>query len=498
MPLPVSPLGSNSDRNSKPPVKRPGGLRAPKVVQQRPEPVEAEVEELEEDEGFYASTPSRLSSQDSRPTIRFDDDDDEDENAEYEDAEEDYEEQEVEEVPAQVQPVSHTPRLKAPATRQNTQFDDGPAPFSASIRDSIDLLMTILLDDESSEVILNGPNEVMFKKGGTRLHVPDIKFHDAETYHRVINEYILPHTDTDERIHDDAYLIEGQLEMEDPDEDDENALPLVARVHIVAPPVVRFAKVTIAKKSRSPLSLDDIASKGAMTREMAEVIKACARGRATIVFAGVSGAGKTTMLEATTHYFDQNDRIIVVEDTPELRLPIADTVPMTTTSRRPNEDKQAVVPMEWLVVQANRMRPDRIIVGEVRGAEMSEFLVAANSGADGSMTTVHASDPRRTLDKILGLAMKSEGSKSEMSVRREIASTIHIIVQITLIDGKHIVSHIEEISQTIRQESGAIATTPLFEYDRATGRHLSRNRPSEAFVNFLGQRGVELKNEWFM
>ena len=140
---------------------------------------------------------------------------------------------------------------------------------------------------------------------------------------------------------------------------------------------------------------------------------------------------------------------------------------------------------------------DRIIVGECRGAEMAEWLIAANSGAEGSATTVHADTPRRALDKILGLATKSPTSGSEGTLRREIAATIDIIVQTGLIDSRHVITHIEEVSNTIRQEAGIIATQTLFEYNRATGLHDVKSRPSDDLVSTLRQRGVPLQPNWF-
>lgn len=365
--------------------------------------------------------------------------------------------------------------------------------MTPEVLESVGILLDAIAGDDSSEVLMNGPTEVMMKRGGQRYIIPDINLGDADTYHRVINKFILPYTDTKERINAKSYLIEAQMEL--PDEDDKP--PLLARVHIVAPPVVKHAKVTIAKKARYQYSIDDIVAKGSMTHNMGEFLKMVARGRLTTVFSGLSGAGKTTLLEAMTHEFDEHDRVIVVEDTPELRVPIADTVYMTATSAKPGVKPDEVVTIEWLVKATNRMRPDRIIVGEVRGGEMAEFLIAANSGADGSMTTLHAANPRQTLAKMLGLAMKSDNAKNEMTVAREIASTVQIIVQASLIDGQHIITHIEEVSNTIRQETGVIATTTLFEYDRMTGRHVAKARPSEQLQAFLAQRGVRIDPAWF-
>lgn len=358
---------------------------------------------------------------------------------------------------------------------------------------SAHLLMEVLSSDESSEVIINGPNEVLQKKKGTRYHESSIRFGDEQTYHKVLNEVVLAYVDTADRIDGVNILVEGQMELPS---GKPGVPPTLARVHVLAPPLVQFAKVTIAKKARYEFDLDAIQKTGAMTTQMAEVLKAVARGRLTFVASGPTGAGKTTLLQAMSHNFDQTDRIVIIEDTPELRLPLADTVYLTSTSAKPGLNPEDVVTTEWLVKAANRMRMDRIIVGECRGAEMAEWLIAANSGAEGSATTVHADTPRRALDKILGLATKSPTSGSETTLRREIAATVDVVVQAGLIDGKHVITHIEEVSKTVTN-SGVIATTTLFEYNRARGLHEVRARPSEDLVNLLRQRGVPLNLNLF-
>jgi pilus assembly protein CpaF len=357
-------------------------------------------------------------------------------------------------------------------------------------------LLKRITDDESSEVLLNGPNEIMFKVNGTRYYDREIKFADIETYHSVINTLILCETDTKERIGSSFHLIEGQLEL--PDYENPGQPPLIARVHVIAPPVVKAAKVTIAKKAKTQFQIDDLQQRGAMSQQMAAFLKACARGRATVVFSGVSGSGKTTLLEAMSYHFDENDRAIVIEDTSELHLPLADTVYLLSTSRKPSQDSSEIVTLEWLVSQANRMRPDRIIVGEIRGAELAEFLSAANSGADGSMTTVHASSPRQTIEKMLSFAMKSPSAKNEKSVYRDIASTVQIIVQTARVDGRHVISQIEEISDTVLASGNGIATSPLFEFNRSTGQFTSQGRPTDSLQQFLGQRGVKVDPAWFV
>lgn len=374
----------------------------------------------------------------------------------------------------------------------------GPFAAAAHLPDQVvqaaHLLLGLVADDESSEVIINGPNEVLQNVRGQRFHVPHIQFGDPDTYHRVINEFLLPYCDTAQRVDGATILVEGQLELPS---GQPGVPPMLARVHILAPPLVQAAKVTVAKKARYDLDLDGMAATGAMTAAMAEFLKAAAHGRLTTVVSGPTGAGKTTLLQAMARHFDLNDRVIVIEDTPELRLPLADVVYLCATSQQPGMRAEDLVTTEWLVKAANRMRMDRIIVGECRGAETAEWLIAANSGAEGSATTVHADNPRRALDKILGLATKSPTSGSEMTLRREIAATVDIVVQAGLIDGRHVVTHVEEVSNTVRHDAGVIATQTLWEYNRARAAHEVRSRPTDELVNTLRQRGVPLDPAWF-
>lgn len=399
--------------------------------------------------------------------------------------------------------------IELPAQEYSVDVDDDNNDDDADIADEYETfspqdvsaareLLALLNDTTSSEVVMNGPTSILYKKDGMRVHAKNIKFSSVEAYHQFIDDVVLDYTDTKDRIRSktgENYLIEGQLTL--PDWEDETAPPLLARVHIIAPPVVPEAKVTIAKKSRYQLTLDSIVSSGSLSPQMGEFLKALIRGRVTTVFSGLSGSGKTTLLEALSHNFDANDRVIVVEDTPELRFPLTDVVYLHSTSAKPGTDPTKVVSLEWLVSSTNRMRPDRIIVGEVRGGEMSEFLIAANSGADGSMTTMHASSPKLTLDKMVSLAMKSSSSKSETSVARDIASTIQIIVQMSLIDGRHIITQIEEVTRTVRKETGAIVTQTLFEYDRNKGIYQPVQRPSAELNSYLQQRGVDVDMSWF-
>lgn len=361
-----------------------------------------------------------------------------------------------------------------------------------ALKNSIIRLFEHLADDTSSEVTLNGPKSVGFKRSGQRFIDNEIDFIDNNTYHAIINDFLLPLTNTHERIGSTPHLVEGQLTLPDPD--DPARPPMIARVHIVAPPAVAAAQITIAKKSRTQLTIDSMVDSGSMTSDMGKFLKDLARGRATVVFSGVSGSGKTTALEAMSREFDVSDRIVLVEDVEELSLGSSSVVQLLSHQARPGEDPRNSVTLEWLVRQANRMRPDRIIVGEVRGSEMAEFLTAANSGADGSMTTVHANSPQEAITKMLSLSSSSESKKTENSFLRDIAHTVQIIVQLSIIDGRHVVSQIEEVSRTVNQSTMGIQTSTIFKFDRNTGRFNFENRVSDEFQMFLKQRGVEVTN----
>jgi Flp pilus assembly CpaF family ATPase len=366
------------------------------------------------------------------------------------------------------------------------------AKLPTALKRSINRLFEHITDDTSSEVTLNGPKSVGFKRAGQRFIDNEIDFIDTDTYHAIINDFLLPLTNTHERIGSTPHLVEGQLNIPDPD--DPTRPPMIARVHIVAPPAVQNAQITIAKKARNQLTIDSMVNSGTMTTDMGKFLKDLARGRATVVFSGVSGSGKTTALEAMSREFDVSDRIVLVEDVEELSLGSSSVVQLLSHQARPGEDPRNSVTLEWLVRQANRMRPDRIIVGEVRGSEMAEFLTAANSGADGSMTTVHANSPQEAINKMLSLSSSSESKKTEGSFLRDIASTVQVVVQLSILDGRHVVSQIEEVSNTVNKNTMGIQTSTIFKFDRNTGRFNFENRISDEFQMFLKQRGVEVAN----
>lgn len=406
--------------------------------------------------------------------------------------------------------------LPAPHPDASTIWDEEPAEDDASatpsvdedfeeeledlpkeVQDAVEALMEEILSDDSSEITMNGPNSIHCKRRGRRVHLTQIKFSNNEVYKKVIDRFILEYTSTKERISTSSTsMIEGQLNLFDPTSPDRPAM--VARIHVVFGTASKYPIVTIAKKARRQMSLDDIYSNGAMSANMYEFLRVIAQGKLTTIISGQTGAGKTTLMEAMSYHFDQEDRIVVVEDTPELNFPVGESVYLLSSKPRPGEALGIkTVSLEWLVAQANRMRADRIIVGETRGEEMAEFLIAANSGADGSMTTIHAHDPERAVEKMTRLASKASGNQSDLSIARDIASTVHIIVQASLIEGQHIITHIAEVSNVVSQASNKIALNPIFTYDRRRKNWEAVGRPSEELREFLDGRGVSVQNTWF-
>lgn len=364
---------------------------------------------------------------------------------------------------------------------------------SSSLDEAGAVVLGLLGDDECSEVIVNGPDDIVKRVRGERLRVP-VAFPNVQAYHAFLNNHVMTRTGSADRIDGETMLVEGQMTIPSPSP---NLPPSLARIHILAPPLVPIAKMTAAKKSRFDYSLDDLASNGMMNQQMAEFLRTAARGRLTVVISGPTGAGKSTLLQSMTHYFDPNERVIVIEETPELRLnTIPNTVYLPTTSPRPGQDPNTIVTMAWLIGQANRMRMDRILVGEIRSSAMADFLLAANSGADGSATTIHAQNPRRALDKMISLAQRHPDAGPDNVMRREIAQTVDIIIQANLIDGKNLITHIEEIG-THARDNGQIPTTTLFEYNRASGAHAAVSLPSQALQDTLLSRGIAVDRRLF-
>src|SRR5882724_9865672 len=220
-------------------------------------------------------------------------------------------------------------------------------------------------------------------------------------------------------------------------------LPDGSRVNAIIPPLaLRGPTLTIRKFSRDPYTMDDLINFGSITPKAAQFLAACVNGKLNILISGGTGTGKTTTLNAMSAYIPNVERIVTIEDAAELQLQHV----ITLESRPPNIEGQGEVRIRELVRNSLRMRPDRIIVGEVRGPETLDMLQAMNTGHEGSLTTIHANSPRDALSRLETLVLTAGVELPLRAIREQVSSAFDLLIQITrLVDGSRRISHITEV-----------------------------------------------------
>lgn len=367
--------------------------------------------------------------------------------------------------------------------------------FSSAERRAIHACVESLLDHKATELLTNGPLDLAVKIEG-QIHDLDAAFVDdagrprKEAYHHFLNEIILAQfSDAKARIGDGSMDIEADF-IAEIDEQDEVTGELVfaparARVHCLCPPYVESAVVTFAKKARVGYTLDRMVQNGTMTAGMANLLVASVQAGLQIVFSGGTGSGKTTTLQALGQYFPKGERIALVEDRQEVILPKdLRVIPMLF-------DRSILSgpgSLAWAVNATTRMRIQRVIVGETIGSGFAEFCNVANSGVEGCMTTIHANDTRRALDKMEKLYGGPDSSR--IAVIKDIARTVDLIVQQKLVNGRHVMIGIEEISSTVN-ESGMLLTESLYAFDGK--QHVQRGRLSDYLIGRLSEKGIPVQ-----
>jgi pilus assembly protein CpaF len=308
----------------------------------------------------------------------------------------------------------------------------------------------LLADETVSDVLVNGPDQVYVERRG-RLELTPFKFRDNT---HVINVAQRIAAAVGRRVDESSPIVDARLADG-------------SRVNVVLPPLaIRGASISIRKFSKRSISLQNMAQQGNMSTAMARVLKLASTCRLNIVISGGTGSGKTTLLNALSHFINPGERIVTIEDAAELQLQQPHVVSLET--RPENAEGLGGVAQRDLVRNALRMRPDRIILGETRGPEAFDVLQAMNTGHDGSMTTIHANTPRDGITRLESMVMMANGNLPLMSIRRQIASAVHLIVQIERMrDGSRRVTRITEI---VGMEGDVIITQDLFtfRYD-ATG-----------------------------
>lgn len=351
----------------------------------------------------------------------------------------------------------------------------------------LDIIETYLVNrDDISELDINGYNSIHARIKGKRVKLQET-FHNEENYMKEIMELVKTiNPYFDESKNRLEYLQEGRLTLSNGN---------IARTHIVLPPAADCPLVTIAKKATSLTTIDDIYNAGSMSTKMKNFIKAAIDCKLTIVFSGSTGAGKTTFLEAASKLIPADTRIGVVEDSPELKLIQENVVYLHSMPWRPGMDPNNEVTLDWCVRQINRMRTDLLIIGETRGKEFHQFLMGANSGMDGSLTTLHANSPKAALEKMAQFCMEAQPSPIRI-INKLISSTVNIIVQLDKnLNGEYRTSGICEVTRILgNDEDASIATTMLTKYNEMTKTWDDKFLLSDQLRTKLTQHGYDCSN----
>ena len=305
-------------------------------------------------------------------------------------------------------------------------------------------LEPLLDDDQVTDILVNGPYSVYVERRG-KLERTNARFRDVQ---HVVNVAQRIASAVGRRIDEASPFVDARLADG-------------SRVHIaVAPIVLNGGTISIRKFAKQNITLDVMVRQGNLSAQMAEFLHLATRMRASIVVSGGTGSGKTTLLNAISRYIDPGERIISIEDAVELRLQQPHVVQMET--RTSNIEGVGAIPQRELVRNALRMRPDRIILGEVRGPEAFDMLQAMNTGHDGSMSTIHANTPRDAVSRIENMVLMASAGLPLRAIRQQIASAIDLIVQVgRMRDG---IRRVERIIEIGGMEGEVITTRDLFTF----------------------------------
>ncbi|MEC5382562.1 CpaF family protein [Aurantimonas sp. C2-6-R+9] len=345
--------------------------------------------------------------------------------------------------------------------------------FAMSIAEQEDLLSDICNDvlgygplepllarDDISDIMVNGARQTFIEVAG-KVQQTNVRFRDTQQLLNICQRIV---SQVGRRVDETSPICDARL-------------PDGSRVNVIAPPLaIDGAALTIRKFKKDKLTLDQLVNFGAISPEGAQILQIIGRVRCNVVISGGTGSGKTTLLNCLTRYIDEDERIITCEDSAELQLQQPHVVRLET--RPPNIEGEGEITMRDLVKNCLRMRPERIIVGEVRGPEVFDLLQAMNTGHDGSMGTIHSNSPRECLNRMESMIAMGGFSLPSRTVKEIIVGSVDVIVQAArLRDGSRRITHITEV---LGMEGDVITTQDLFVYDMvgedAQGRILGRHR----------------------
>ncbi len=309
-------------------------------------------------------------------------------------------------------------------------------------------LETLLADDMVTEILVNGPNTVYIERGG-KLDLAPVKFRDNDDVMRIVERIVAP---LGRRVDESSPMVDARL-------------PDGSRVNVIIPPLSLSGPcISIRKFPKHALTPDELIKKGAMTPGIADFLRACVKAALNIVVSGGTGTGKTTILNALSSFIPEGERILTIEDAAELRLQQPHVVRLE--ARPANVEGKGQITIRQLVINALRMRPDRIVVGEVRGAEALDMLQAMNTGHEGSLTTVHSNSARDTLRRVETMVLMAGMDLPLRAIREQIASAFDLIVHLgRLADGSRKIVQIAEVQG---MEGDTVIMQDIFQFVQTT------------------------------
>ena len=364
------------------------------------------------------------------------------------------------------------------ASASNTYITSADAVFMAEIvADEIGgygPIRELMEDDTVNDILVNGPDDVWIERAGI-LEKTEKYFVNNEQLTDIAKRMVAR---VGRRIDDSSPLVDSRL-------------PDGSRLNVVIYPIaLDGTSISIRKFSKNKKSLQELVNFGSMTREMANFLIIAARSRVNIIVSGGTGSGKTTLLNALSNYISHSERVVTLEDTAELRLEQPHVVRLET--RLAGVERTGEITMQDLVINALRMRPERIIVGECRGAEAFQMLQAMNTGHDGSMSTLHANSPRDATARLESMIMMANASLPLEAIRRNIASAVNIIIQASrLNDGSRKIVNITEL---MGMENGQIVLQDIFSYQPSKYRDNNGKILGEFISHGLLTRSIVYQN----
>ncbi|HZE68486.1 MAG TPA: CpaF family protein [Pyrinomonadaceae bacterium] len=345
-------------------------------------------------------------------------------------------------------------------------------------------LEPLLADPTISDILVNAYGRIFIERHG-KLVLTDVAFKDDEHLMRVIERIV---STVGRRIDESSPMVDARLRDG-------------SRVNAIIPPLsIDGPVLSIRRFGAEPLRMSSLIENKALTKDIADMLEMCVTARLNVVISGGTGAGKTTLLNALSAYISEDQRIVTIEDSAELQLQQPHVVRLET--RPPNIEGKGEVTQRDLVKNALRMRPDRIVIGEVRGGEAIDMLQAMNTGHDGSLTTIHANTPRDALARLETMIQMTGMRLSERAMRQQIASAIDLVLQVArLSDGSRRVTSISELTG---MEGDTITMQEIFHYERTgmgpQGQVIGRFRPTgirPRFAERLKACGLQLPRVFF-